>query len=61
MPMRGELAIRDASLDVGASTKRDLWPILGICLIGLAVSVYISASITPFNQIPLLIMQYNSF
>ena len=61
MPMRGELAIPAMPLDAGASIVHDLWPIIGFCLIGLAVSIVFAASSTPLDQISLLIMQYNQF
>jgi hypothetical protein len=58
--MRNELAIA-TSLDAGATANRDVWPIIGFCFIGLAVSLYLSLIAAPLNQIPLLITQYNLF
>jgi len=39
--------------------ERDLWAVLGFCLIGLLKTIYFAFSATLLDEIPLLIMQYN--
>ncbi len=59
MPMRGELAAPAMRLDRGAKADPGIFPIIAFCLIGLAISVCFALSSQSFDQISLLIMQYN--
>lgn len=61
MPMRGELVVPAMRPDAGATAEHDAWPIIGFCLIGLAMSIYFSVIETPLDQIPVLIIQANLF
>jgi hypothetical protein len=61
MPMRDELAIPATALDDGTRGDGDIWPIIGFCLIGLAIALYFSLSSTSLDQMSLLIMQSNLF
>jgi hypothetical protein len=59
MPMRGEIAIPALRPSANASDNRDAWAVIGFFFIGLAMSIYFAVSSTPFNEISLLIIQYN--
>jgi len=58
MPMRGELAAPASRSENGAQ-EGDVWMVIGFCLIGLVVSLYFALTAQSFDQIPLLIVQYN--
>ncbi len=58
MPMRGELAAPASRLKDDTAAA-DIGAIIGFCLIGLAISIYLALGAQPFDQIPLLIAQYN--
>jgi hypothetical protein len=59
MPMRGELAAPGSRSEDGGAGEGDVWAVVGFCLIGLAVSLYMALSAQSLDQIPLLIVQYN--
>jgi hypothetical protein len=59
MPMRGELTI-PANLSNVSAAKHDVWPIVGLCLIGLTTIFYLATiHLQSFDQIPLLMTQYD--
>ena len=58
MPMRGELVIPAMRLTSGATGNRDTFPVVLFCLAGLVISVWLASS-QPFDQISMLIVQYN--
>jgi hypothetical protein len=57
MPMRGELRGPAGRSDDNAAA--DIGAIIGFCLIGLAISIYLALSVQGLDQIPVLIVQYN--
>jgi hypothetical protein len=59
MPMRHELSIPPMRPIGITGPKRDLWAVIGFCLIGLLTSIYFAFSATPLDEIPLFVMQYN--
>jgi hypothetical protein len=59
--MRGELAIAAMPPDARATADQGVWPVIGFCLIGLAMSIFFAASLTPLDQVSLLIIQSNLF
>jgi hypothetical protein len=59
MPMRSEIAIPVLRLSANASDNRNAWAVIGFCFIGLTMSIYFAVNSTPFNEISLLIIQYN--
>jgi hypothetical protein len=61
MPMRGELAAPAIRSDSGATAEDDIFPIIVFCLIGLVISISFALTSEPFDQISLLIVQYNLF
>ena len=58
MPMRGDLAvpIRRSEISDGS-----LLPIFCFCAIGLLMTLYFALSQPSFDQLPLLVAQYNLF
>jgi hypothetical protein len=60
MPMRGELPIPAMQSNISKSVEPGAWAVIGFCLTGLAISIYVASS-QPLDQISLLIMQYNLF
>jgi hypothetical protein len=59
MPMRNELSLPTMRSTDVMGAERDIWAVLGFCLIGLLTTIYFAFSATPLDQIPLLVMQYN--
>jgi hypothetical protein len=59
MPMRGEIAVPALRPSANASDNRDAWALIGFCLSGLAMSIYFAVTSTPFDEVSLLIIQYN--
>jgi hypothetical protein len=59
LPMRNELAIRRrSSSSTKASDPRLV--ILAFCLVGLVASLYFAVRTVGPNQLPLLVLEYNS-
>lgn len=61
MPMRGELAVPAKRSGSGAMAKDDILPIIVFCLTGLVISICLALASQSFDQISLLIIQYNLF
>jgi hypothetical protein len=62
MPMRGELVIpATQSTPEWELSDQGIWAVLGFCLIGLFVTFCFALSALSFDQLPLLIAQYNLF
>ena len=59
MPMRGKLPIPAIQSNISKSAGSSAWAVIGFCLTGLAISMYVAASSQPLDQISLLIIQYN--
>jgi hypothetical protein len=58
MPMRGELGVPARRSEI---SKDSLLPIFCFCSIGLLMTLYFALSQLPFDQLPLLVAQYNLF
>ena len=60
MPMRHELVMSQPRRDTGASfVGDDILLLTALCLAGAVLSIYLSSTYQAFEQVPLLIMQYN--
>jgi hypothetical protein len=57
--MRGELPIPGMYSNIIKAVESGILPVVGFCLIGLAVTIYFAFSATPFDHIPVLIEQAN--
>jgi hypothetical protein len=62
MPMRGELAIpaTQSNLEWELS-DHGIWSVVCFCLVGLLVTFCFALTELRFDQLPLLIAQYNAF
>jgi hypothetical protein len=59
--MRSEIAIPVLRPIANASDNRNAWAVIGFCFIGLAMSIYLAVNSTSFDEVSLLIIQYNLF
>lgn len=62
MPMRDEIVVpvRRSEMNKGLS-ESSLLPVLCFCLVGLLLTLYFVLSKLPFDQLSLLIAQYDLF
>ena len=59
MPMRSELADPTTRSGDVAAVDDGLWVVIGLCAIGLLLSINLAVYVEPVDQIPILIAQYN--
>jgi hypothetical protein len=60
MPMRHELVIAQAKRDTDTTVVfDDILLLTAICLAGAVLAIYLSSTYQAFEQMPLLIVQYN--
>jgi hypothetical protein len=59
--MRSEIAAPVLPPSANALDDRNAWAVIGFCFIGLAMSIYFAVNSTSFNEVSLLIIQYNLF
>ncbi len=59
MPMRGELTLPALRAGDGDASAVDAWTLIIFCAVGVALTLYFAWSTLPWDQFPLLMMQYN--
>ena len=60
MPMRGELAAPTLrAISSNAADDRQAWLLVGLCAIGVLAATCTALNFVPFDQIPMLVAQFN--